>query len=157
MRKLNILFRVFLLTVLIAAAAVPSRADEDPVNKARDSVLGYFVPVAGTVEGVSGETVRIRLEGKGDIPANVRLTVFREGEPFYHPVTNERLGNTEFSAGRIELIEKEESGLYIAGLKSGRAETGDSVRLASSRIKLAFFQERKADCQTGSFRRPLLR
>ena len=89
MRKLNILFRVFLLTVLIAAAAVPSRADEDPVNKARDAVLGYFVPVSGNVEGVSGETVRVRLEGKVDIPANVRLTVFREGEPFYHPVTNE--------------------------------------------------------------------
>ncbi|HEW81017.1 MAG TPA: VCBS repeat-containing protein, partial [Nitrospirae bacterium] len=114
-------------------------------NKARDAVLGYFIPVSGTVEGVAGETVRVRLEGDRDIPVKARLTVFKEGEPFYHPVTNEKIGNTEFLAGRIEIKEKGDGGLYIAGLKSGKAETGDKVRLASSRIKLAFFQDRKSD------------
>lgn len=145
MKKLNILYTAFLLAVLMAVSPVQSRANEDPVNKARDAVLGYFVPVSGTVEGVDGETVRVRLEGEGDIPAKVRLTVFKEGEPFYHPVTSEKIGNTELLAGRIELKEKEGGGLYLAGLKSGKVETGDRVRLASSRIKLAFFQERKSD------------
>lgn len=145
MRKLNILFATFLLTVLMTVHAVPSRADEDPVNKARDAVLGYFVPVSGTVEDVDGEMVRVKLEGERDIPGKVRLNVFREGEPFYHPITNEKIGNTEFFVGRIEIKGKEDGGLYIAGLKSGKAETGDRVRLASSRIKLAFFQDRKSD------------
>ena len=145
MRKLNILFIAFLLTVLLAVSGATAQVDEDPVNKASDAVLGYFVPVSGTVEDVAGETVRVRLEGEGDIPGKVRLTVFKKGEPFYHPVTNEKIGNTEFSAGRIEISEKEASSLYIAALKSGKAEAGDSVRLASSRIKIAFFQERKSD------------
>ena len=145
MRKLNIFFTAFLLTLLMIVSVVTAQVDEDPVNKAMDAVLGYFAPVSGTVEGVDGEIVRVRLEGEGDVPANVRLTVFKEGEPFYHPVTNEKIGNTEFATGMIELKEKMDGGLYIAGLKSGKAETGDSVRLASSRIKIAFFQERKSD------------
>ena len=145
MKKSKMLFTAFILAVLTAVHVVPCRADEDPVKKARDAVIGYFVPVSGTVEGVAGETVRVRLEGEADIPVKARLTVFREGEPFYHPVTNEKLGNTEFSAGRVEIKGKEAGGLYITGLMSGKAETGDKVRVASSRIKLAFFQDRKSD------------
>lgn len=145
MRKLNILFSALLLTLLMAVSAVPSSADEDPINKAGDAVLGYFVPVSGTVVGVDGETVRVRFEGEGDVPVKARLTVFKEGEPFYHPVTNEEIGTTELSVGRIEIKEKEARGLYIAVLKSGKVETGDRIRIVSSRIKLAFFQDRKSD------------
>jgi hypothetical protein len=145
MRKLNILLAAFLLMLFMVVSSVTAQTDEDPINKASDAVLGYFVPISGTVEGVSGETVRVRLEGEGDVPGKVRLTVFKEGEPFYHPVTNEKIGNTEFTTGRIEIKEKEPDGFYIAGIKSGKAETGDRVRLVSSRIKIAFFQERKSD------------
>lgn len=145
MKKTNIFLAAFLLAVLIAVSAAPSGAGEDPVNKVRDAVIRYFVPVSGTIESVAGEMVMVRLEGEGDIPGKARLTVFEEGEPFYHPVTNEKIGNTEFEVGRIEIKEKADGGLYIAGLKSGKAEVGNTIRIASSRIKLAFFQDRKSD------------
>ncbi len=144
-RKLNILLAAFLLAVFMAVSSVTAQADEDPVNKARDAVLEYFAPISGMVEGVDEETVMVRLEGEGDVPAKVRLTVFKEGEPFYHPVTNEKIGNTEFTTGRIEIKEKESRGLFVAEVTSGKVETGDRVRLVSSRIKIAFFQERKSD------------
>ena len=140
MKKLNIFFAAILIVAFMALTAIPSLADEDPVSKAADAVLNYFVPISGTVEGAVGETVKVRLEVEGDVPSSVRLTVFKKGEPFYHPVTNEKIGNTEFSAGRIEINEKVSGSLYTAAVKSGNANAGDSVRLVSSRIKIASLQ-----------------
>jgi hypothetical protein len=143
MRKLNIL--IMALSILVVFAPSVQGVDATPVDRARDAVLEYFLPVSGKIEDVKEETVKVSLDGDISASNNIRLNVFREGEPFYHPVTNEKLGSTEYSAGRIEIKERDDTGLYTAVIKSGEAEAGDRVRIQSSKIKLAFFQERKAD------------
>ena len=143
MKKSYILIIAFLLIVLNVCPV--AAGDENPVEKVSADVLEYFVPASGTVENAGDGPVTLSLKGESGIKGKGRLTIFREGEPFYHPVTNEKLGNTEYAAGRVEIKEKAEDGLYTASLVSGSALKGDKARVPTSRIKLAFFQERKSD------------
>ncbi len=116
------------------------------VNKARDMVLDYFHPSTGTVSGVGKGLVRIRLETGNNIKKGMRFSVFRKGAPFYHPVTKEMIGRTENLTGRIEALRKDASdGSYLCTIIRGDIKPGDTVRITSSKIKLAFFQDRKAN------------
>ncbi|NOZ68801.1 MAG: VCBS repeat-containing protein [Deferribacteres bacterium] len=115
------------------------------VNKARDLVLEYFLPSSGTVLRVGKGVARIRLEADKGIKKGMRFSVFRQGAPFYHPVTNEMIGRTDLT-GTIEVRRKDGSdGSYLCTIIRGDIKRGDKVRITSSKIKLAFFQERKAD------------
>ncbi len=118
------------------------------VEKARDLVLGYFLPSSGTVSLAGEGIARIRLDtGKDlDIKKGMRFSVFRQGAPFYHPVTNEMIGRTENLTGIVEVRRKDaRDGSYLCTIIRGDIKRGDTVRITSSKIKLAFFQKRKAD------------
>jgi hypothetical protein len=116
------------------------------VNKAKDMILDYFSPLSGVVEDVKDRSIKIRLEGESSIKKGMRFSVFREGEAFYHPVTNEPIGRSETFVGRIEVNDDEASdGLYICTIVKGEIKSGDIARITSSKVKLAFFQDRKAD------------
>ncbi|HDH11584.1 MAG TPA: VCBS repeat-containing protein [Nitrospirae bacterium] len=118
----------------------------DVVYKIRDSVLAYFSPLSGRVEDIGDGIVRVRLEGEMHIKKGMRFSVYRESKPFYHPVTNELLGYTEDPVGKIGVNAAEVSdGLYDCTIIKGDIRAGDKVRITSSRIKLAFFQDRKSD------------
>jgi hypothetical protein len=114
--------------------------------EARNQVLDYFNPIKGDIENIEDEIIRVRLREEGHVKEGMRLSVFRESEPFYHPVTNELIGNAEEYVGRIEVMEENAvDGLYLCSAIEGDVRTGDKVRISSSRIKLAFFQDRKAN------------
>jgi len=116
------------------------------INKQTEAVLALFRPVNGRVESVDGSSVTVSIENGGNVQKGMRLSVFREGDPFYHPVTNEIIGRTEDLEGRIEVIsEKGPDGYYQCRLVNGSIKAGDLVRLTSSKIKLAFFQHRNTD------------
>jgi hypothetical protein len=133
-----------------ATADSASEGTEDIISQsvleARDLVLHYFTPLNGQIKDVQNGVVKLTLEEEGPVNKGVRLSVFREGEPFYHPVTNELIGKAEEFVGKIELLEEESvDGLYLSRVINGNIRTGDVARLSSSRIKLAFFQDRKAN------------
>ncbi|MBI5097747.1 MAG: VCBS repeat-containing protein [Nitrospirae bacterium] len=150
MRKIYIaIFTIFLSfnTGIWASGDVSQSAEPDnPVIRARDLVLSYFTPINGTVENVTDGLVSVRFEGKVNIKKGLRFSIYRKGTPFYHPVTNELIGNTETFIGRIEIKEiNEPDGLYICTVIKGEVKAGDIARITTSKIKLAFFQERKSD------------
>jgi hypothetical protein len=119
---------------------------DNPVTRARDEVLSYFTPVNGTVAEVTGELVSVKFEGTVHIKKGMRFSVYRKGKPFYHPVTKELLGNVEEFIGKVEVSEiKGPEGLYICKVIDGDIKAGDIARITTSKIKLAFFQERKTD------------
>ncbi len=125
---------------------------KNPVNAVRDSVLSYFTPASGVVVSIKGNIVKVRLETGKNLKKGMRLSVFRQGKPFYHPVTKEPLGRSEKMAGIIEIFEPgSESGsasdgsIYPGRIVSGEPEAGDIARITSSKIKLAFFQDRNAE------------
>jgi hypothetical protein len=116
------------------------------VDSARDAVLDYFVPADGNVEAAEYGLVKVRFRGKSQLKRGMRFSVYREGDPFYHPVTNELIGYAEDFVGRIELSEDaDDAGLFSCTAVSGDMRAGDKVRISSSRIKIAFFQDRRAN------------
>ena len=116
------------------------------VNRIKDQILDYFAPLSGVVEDVGEGFVKIRTEGGNSVKKGMRFSVFREGEHIYHPVTNESIGKSESFVGRIEVKDENPSaGLYVCTVISGDIKTGDTARITSSRVKLAFFQDKKAD------------
>jgi hypothetical protein len=126
---------------------ISQNAETDhPVTSARDFVLSYFTPVNGTVLDIADGVVSVKFEGQGIIKQGMRFSVYRKGKPFYHPVTKEQLGNAEEFIGKIEVKEfKEPDRLCICTAIKGDIKAGDVARITTSKIKLAFFQEKKSD------------
>jgi hypothetical protein len=126
--------------------AAQNAVHEDIIYKARDSVLSYFDPLNGRIEEIENGDVKVKIDSETPVKRGMRFSVFREGAPIYHPVTNEILGRSENFVGRIEVREKDkDSGLYLCSVVKGDIKVNDKIRITSSKIKLAFFQERKAD------------
>ena len=118
----------------------------DGIYKMIASVLAYFSPLSGRVEDVGDGIARVRVEDKVYIKKGMRFSVYRKGKAFYHPVTNELMGYTEYPVGKIGVNVAEASdGLYDCAIIKGDIRAGDKVRITSSKIKLAFFQDRKSD------------
>jgi hypothetical protein len=124
----------------------------NPFHEMRDYVLSYFTPVSGTIIDVEGGRVRIKVDTERELKKGMRFSVFRKGRPFYHPVTGEEIGSSEVLMGRIEVAEtgsritsSTNEVAYLCRIVQGSPETGDIVRISSSRVKLAFFQTRDAD------------
>ncbi len=116
------------------------------VYRARDAVLGYFMPVNADIINVEDRIVNVRPRDDVHARKGMRFSVIREGVPFYHPVTNELIGNAEDFVGRIEITgEDAVDGVYPGIIIRGDVREGDKARISSSRIKIAFFQDRKAD------------
>lgn len=116
------------------------------VDRARDAVLVYFTPLNGSIEDIEDGRVKIKLNEEGLAKKGMRFSVFREGAPFFHPVTNELIGRAEDLVGRVE-VESEYAveGSYICRIINGEITAGDKIRISSSSLKLAFFQDRKAN------------
>lgn len=151
--KMNRFYFALLIIVLFVCTgagasdnAAPESGAMNPVYKASNAVLSYFEPIKGTVTDVEDQLANVRFKEKKNIRIGMRLSAYREGETFYHPVTKEPIGKTESVVGRAEIErEIEPDGLYRCRIINGDIKTGDTLRIASSKTKLAFFQDRKAD------------
>ncbi len=145
MRHIAVLFLTIIF--LFTAAVSVSGANESNINsvyKIRDSVLSYFYPVSGTVLSVEKSVVRVKFQTDKKLNEGMRLSVLREGRPFYHPVTKELVSKSELFAGKLE-IQGYDKGVYLCRAVKGAPEAGDIVRITSSKVKLAFFQHKQTD------------
>ncbi len=143
-----VLFTFIIMASVASASENETASDElrDAVHRVRDAVLDYFKPVDGFITGVDGDSVKGKLQGASTVNKGVRFSVFRAGAPFYHPVTNELIGKAENFIGRVEVVEPEaDEGSYSFIVIQGDLKAGDIVRITTSNIKLAFFQDRKSD------------
>lgn len=147
MRKL--FFSLFLISYFLLLAPAHGDVgkiadDKNPIYAVRDLVLSYFYPVSGSVIGFEDGLVKVRLLTDKKLKEGTRLSVLREGKPFYHPITKELVGKSEVFIGRVE-IKNYADGLYLCSIIKGSPQSGDTVRITSSRVRLVFFQDRKAD------------
>ncbi|MBI5057900.1 MAG: VCBS repeat-containing protein [Nitrospirae bacterium] len=142
-----IVFIVFSCFCAAASEAAPQNTGTDnPVQSVKEAVLSYFNPVSGVVTDAAGGVARIRLDGEVSVKKGMRFSVFRKGRPFYHPITNELIADMEDFAGAVEVKdEKPGEGLYSCSIVQGDVKAGDAVRISTSKIKLAFFQDKKSD------------
>ncbi|MBI4847999.1 MAG: VCBS repeat-containing protein [Nitrospirae bacterium] len=130
-----------------ASEAAPQNTEADnPVKSLKETVLAYFSPVSGVVTDVADGVVRIRLDGEVSVNKGMRFSVFRKGRPFYHPITNELIADMEDFTGTVEVKdEKQGEGLYACSIVQGDVKAGDTIRISTSKVKLAFFQDKKSD------------
>jgi hypothetical protein len=163
----KVFFLFFMASIVFAApvnvslgqessAEIPKKEmsqQNNPVEKLKNSLLTYLNPANGTIKAVSIESATVSFETGEKLKKGMRFSVFRGGKPFYHPVTKEPIGQSEVLIGKLEVIKEQEKSnegdqkksLYHCRIISGNPENGDIVRITSSVINLAFFQDKKAD------------
>jgi hypothetical protein len=149
---IRLFYRVLILTLTTAffitipgAKGDSSEAESvNSVSTVRDFVLAYFHSSSGLIVDVTTEGVTIELDEGSGIRKGSRFSVYRKGAPFYHPSTGDLIAYTEEFTGRVEVIGTDGTeGRYVATVIRGDIRRGDVARITSSRINLAFFQERE--------------
>ena len=134
------------LALSLAASGEAARARENDYRGALRLISGKlhqrFPDLRGSVVAVKGSDLYLSLGGRDKVLKGVKLNVHREGAPFRHPTTGVVLGALEEEIGEVEVVEVRGkfSIARMARLAPGAGlspRVGDSVRLASSKIRLA--------------------
>lgn len=138
MKKISLVmaFLIFICSVALGA--------EDPIQKMTDDTLQYFKTVKGTITGVSGREVSIKIDTPDPVRTGMRVKILKEGEPFLHPVTKEVLGRTESTAGKVEFREVAKDAVKGVVVE-GDAREGDRIRVSETKVKLLFCQDKNLD------------
>ena len=119
----------------------------DPFDKLALETLTYFTPIKGIVNSVEGAMIIASISAgrpasKSDgAKKGMRLGIFREGEPYYHPITRAEIAKTESRVGTAEIIEALAEGSKLAVIE-GESKEGDIVRLSSAKIRVLFYQSK---------------
>ncbi len=119
-------------------------AEDNPLFMMRDDALSFFRPVKGKIISVSNGKAVADIGEKMQIKKGMRLTVFREGAPFLHPVTKEPVGMMEKIIGKAEVKEAGPDTSTLALLK-GDAKESDRLRISETGVRMLFYQDVKVD------------
>jgi hypothetical protein len=136
------LFALFLLfspsPVLTAESSFP--AQSQALHEVAQKLAAAFPSLSGYVLSTEGGQIYIDLGERERVYPGMELDLYREGEPFSHPITGEVLGRLEKALGRIRVIDVREK--FSIALQTSRTEEGpvlkgDRVRMTRARIPLA--------------------
>lgn len=110
-------------------------------NSLKEEILAYFAPVTGNISSVDGQSVTIDKGTSAAVKVGMRITVFKEGAPFIHPVTKEPLGNVQAQVGTVDVISVDTSSAKGTTI-TGRPEDfkGAKVKIPARKIRLLFYQ-----------------
>jgi hypothetical protein len=120
-----------------------SPAQGQTIETIKEEIASYFKPIKGEIISQEGNDLIINRGKRDGLKKGMRFTVFRKGEPFFHPVTREFIGNIEHVNGLIEVIKVAHQSAR-ARILSQNPLPGDMIRITSAPIKLAFFQQKDA-------------
>ena len=111
------------------------------LNSLKEEILAYFVPVTGNISSVDGQSVTIDKGTSAAVKVGMRITVFKEGAPFIHPVTKEPLGNVQAQVGTVDVISVDASSAKGTAI-TGKPEDfqGAKVKIPARKIRLLFYQ-----------------
>jgi hypothetical protein len=107
----------------------------------KDEALSYFNPIAGKVTAVKGNSVKIEPGSQESVKKGMRLTAFKEGANFIHPVTKEPLGKIELPVGAIEVTSVAAHDATGVILKGDPAHFADArLKIPATKVKMLFYQ-----------------
>ncbi|MBF0536729.1 MAG: hypothetical protein HQL03_00590 [Nitrospirae bacterium] len=139
------------MLLLLGCVLAPenARASDETLQPLVDKTLSFFKPLNQRVTAaIQGNVITV---GKGTTDAvikGMRLELFREGEMFYHPVTNEPVGRFERSVGTAEVIDVTPNAIKATVL-SGKPQKSDIARVSASKKRLLFYQGKTIDWFVG--------
>jgi hypothetical protein len=127
----------------IAAETAPKAASplDDGIARLKGEISSYFIPVSGNVTAVKGDIATINRGASSDVKKGMRINVYKEGAPFVHPVTKERLGKIEIPIGLLEVTSAADASSK-ARIISGKASEfkGAKIKVAGRKVRVLFFQ-----------------
>jgi hypothetical protein len=139
------MIRIMLILLGILAQAAPVRADvlQDlgaTYQKTAEALAAAFPKFEGHVVAVEADTVRIEGPGAGSLRPGLELSLFRRGEAFRHPITNQTLGHAEQALGTVVLTKVGPggaSGRLVAAAGRPAPAVGDGARITAGRLQVA--------------------
>jgi hypothetical protein len=107
-----------------------------------EQLAGAFPKVEVQVAAVAGDTIRVEGAAVESLRPGLELTVFRRGEVFRHPITNQPLGHTEQVLGTLVVTAVEPGAatgrlVPLAGPPAQAPIPGDGARITAGRIPVA--------------------
>ncbi len=113
-------------------------AIEGNIDDIAKTIQTYFPKVDGKIISVEDQSIVVDLGRGNGVSEGVLLTVYREKEPFYHPVTGVALGMFEDEIGTVEVTQSDDHQLKANRVRSAKPiEVGDLIRIPGTRIPLA--------------------
>ncbi len=132
-------YALYVLLILLFSAVISYA--QDTVNQLKEETLSYFKPLKGKVLSVNDKVITSDRGIKSGIKRGMRVTIFREGTPFLHPVTKEPMGRVETPSGKADVKEVNEDNSTLEIIK-GDAKEGDIVRISEMKVRILFYQDR---------------
>jgi len=134
-----------LLVLAALVVAAPARAGLADRIGATFSLMGDdFIKAAQAIEGavvsVEGQRIFLDLGETSGAQAGQELTIYRKGEPFYHPVTGKPLGRYEEHLGYAQIqrvFPQFSDGVFVPTPERPAPEPGDGARISRGRLKIA--------------------
>jgi hypothetical protein len=129
----------------LAATAGPVHADvlQDlgtTYQKVAEELAAAFPRVEVQVAAAGPEGVRLEGPGVDHLRPGLELTVFRRGEVFRHPITNQPLGHTELVLGTVVVTAVEAghaTGRLVPAAGGLAPAPGDGARITAGRLPVA--------------------
>lgn len=132
----------WLVTLISAVPAWAGLADRvgATFGLIADDFIKTSQPVEGTVVSLDGDRIFLDLGELSGIRAGQELTVYRKGEPFYHPLTAKPLGRYEEHLGYAQVrrvFPQYSEATWVPLPDRPTPIPGDGARVSRGRIKVA--------------------
>jgi hypothetical protein len=105
-----------------------------------DDFIKATQPLDGMVVAVEGTTLYLDIGVREGARVGQELTVYRRGEPFFHPYTGRAIGRYEDILGHAQIRKVDEQfaeALFIPADESSTPRPEDGVRISRGRIRIA--------------------
>ena len=105
-----------------------------------DDFIKAAQAIEGAVVSVEGQRIFLDLGETSGAQAGQELTIYRKGEPFYHPVTGKPLGRYEEHLGYAQIqrvFPQFSDGVFVPTPERPAPEPGDGARISRGRLKIA--------------------
>jgi hypothetical protein len=111
-------------------------------QQAAEQLAAAFPRVEVQVAAVTADGVRVEGPAAGSLRSGLELTLFRRGDVFRHPITNQPLGHTEQVLGTLVVTAVEPgaaTGRFVplAGRPAPAPVPGDGARITAGRLPVA--------------------
>jgi hypothetical protein len=137
---LSLLLLFFALPSFAIDNAMPNEADS-ALKLLKDETLSYFSKATGKITSVEGNKLKIDPGPNTSFKKGMRLTAYKEGGNFVHPVTGEPLPKMDIPVGTIEVTSAsghDVDGIIIKGDPLSIANA--KLEIPAIKIKMLFYQ-----------------
>jgi hypothetical protein len=126
------------LIVGLASAQAQVAEHSTAASRVAEKLVQAFPKVRGLIVSVDQQgKVVVDLTAKDGIYPGLEMEVFREGEPFKHPVSGEVMGRMEKTVASLRVVDVQDR-FSVGQLleQEGSVKAGDGVRVTGARILL---------------------